>query len=83
MIISKPVIVIYTTHGAKRMQCNRCGKETSVHIMSMFNTEEICVDCKALEGLRPDYKNAVETDEQAIRRGNFNFPGIGFRRNDA
>lgn len=65
------------------MKCNRCGKETSVHIMSMFNTEEICMDCKALEEIRPDYKDAVETDEQAIRRGDRNFPGIGFRRNDA
>ena len=65
------------------MKCDRCGKETSVHTMSMFNTEEICMDCKALEEMRPDYKQAVETDEQAIRRGDFNFPGIGYRRNDA
>jgi hypothetical protein len=83
VMMPSKVIVIYTIHGAKRMKCNRCGKETNVHIMSMFNTEEICMDCKALEKLRPDYKNAVETDEQAIRRGNVNFPGIGFRKNDA
>jgi hypothetical protein len=38
------------------MNCNRCGKETSVHIMSMFNTEEICMDCKAAEEMRADYK---------------------------
>jgi hypothetical protein len=65
------------------MKCNRCGKETNVHIMSMFNTEEICMDCKAAEELRPDYKDAVKTDEQAIRRGDYNFPGMGFRRNEA
>jgi hypothetical protein len=65
------------------MKCNRCAKETSVHIMSMFNTEEICMDCKAAEELRPDYKAAVETDEQAIRRGYRNFPGMGFCRNEA
>jgi hypothetical protein len=58
-------------------------QETSVHIMSMFNTEEICMDCKALEEMHPDYKDAVETDEKAIRRGDFNFPGIGLRKNEA
>jgi hypothetical protein len=65
------------------MICDRCGKETNAHIMSMFNTEEICMDCKAAEEMRSDYKDAVQTDEQAIRRGNFNFPGMGLRRNDA
>jgi hypothetical protein len=65
------------------MTCNRCGKETRVHIMSMFNTEEICLECKAAEELRPDYKDAVETDNAAIRRGEHNFPGMGLRRNDA
>jgi len=65
------------------MRCNRCGKETNVHIMSMFNTEEICMDCKASEEMRPDYKHAVEIDEQAIRRGDLNFPGIGLRKNEA
>lgn len=65
------------------MNCNRCGKETNVHIMSMFNTEEICMDCKAAEEMRPDYKDAVATDEKAIRRGNYNFPGIGLCKNEA
>jgi hypothetical protein len=35
------------------MNCNRCGKETNVHMMSMFNTEEICMDCKARGGDAP------------------------------
>ena len=65
------------------MNCDRCGKETSVHIMSMFNTEEICMDCKAAEEQRPDYKDAVEIDNAAIRRGDYNFPGMGLRRNEA
>jgi hypothetical protein len=33
--------------------------------------------------MRPDYKDAVATDEKAIRRGNYNFPGIGLRKNEA
>jgi len=30
------------------MTCDRCGKETSVHILSMFNEQDICIDCKEL-----------------------------------
>jgi hypothetical protein len=41
------------------------------------------MDCKAAEKMRPDYNYAVETDSQAIRRGDYNFPGMGLRRNDA
>ena len=57
--------------------CQRCGKETNCHIMSMFNTQEICLECKEKEEKRDDYKRAVDADVGAIRRGNFNFPGIG------
>jgi hypothetical protein len=65
------------------MNCDRCGKETSVHIMSIFNTEENCMDCKAAEEMRPDYKDAVATDNAAIRSGDYNFPGMGLRKNEA
>jgi hypothetical protein len=41
------------------------------------------MECKDAEKLRPDYKDAVETDSAAIRSGNYNFPGMGLRRNDA
>lgn len=57
--------------------CQRCGKETICTIMSMFNTEMICLACKDAEKQRPDYKAAVEADEAAIKQGNFNFKGIG------
>ena len=59
------------------MKCDRCGKETRIHIMSMFNTQDICMDCKSAEEKDPRYKEAREADEAAIRGGNFNFPGIG------
>jgi hypothetical protein len=48
--------------------------------MSMFNSDEICMECKAAEKLRPDYKAAVEADEAAIRGGNYNFRGIGLKK---
>jgi hypothetical protein len=35
------------------MNCNRCGKETNVHIMSMFNTEEICIGLQGRVGDAP------------------------------
>lgn len=46
--------------------------------MSMFNTETICMDCKAAEKKHPRYKDAVEADNAAIRQGNYNFKGIGY-----
>lgn len=61
------------------MKCDRCGEETWVHMMSMYNTQELCINCKEKEKKRPDYKEAVEADEAAIRQGNYNFKGIGLR----
>jgi hypothetical protein len=61
------------------MQCPRCGKETRITIMSMFNTQEICMECKEAETKRPDYGDAVKADEAAIRSGEFNFKGIGLK----
>jgi len=59
------------------VKCDRCGKETRIHIMSMFNTEDICMECKDAEEKDPRYQEARAADEAAIRRGDFNFPGIG------
>jgi len=42
--------------------CHRCGKESGSHIMSMFNTESICMSCKKEERKRPDYKLAEAKD---------------------
>ncbi len=57
--------------------CDRCFKETRSTIMSMFNTDIICMDCKSRERKRPEYKTAVDADDDAIRAGNYNFKGIG------
>ena len=61
------------------MKCERCGKQTNIHIMSMFNTQDICGECKAAEEDDPRYQEARKADEDAIRAGNFNFPGIGWK----
>jgi hypothetical protein len=60
------------------MRCNRCGKETTVTIMSMFNRDSLCMDCKDAEKRHPDYALAFAADEAAIRAGNFNYAGVGW-----
>ena len=58
--------------------CQRCQKQTNgVTIMSMFNTQVICMDCKKGEKENPRYDEAVEKDIQEIKKGNYNFEGIG------
>ncbi len=58
-------------------RCARCRRETDVTIMSMFNTEILCLDCKEAEERDPRYENARRAEAEACRRGDFNFPGIG------
>jgi hypothetical protein len=44
--------------------------------MSMFNEDCICMDCKEKERQDPEYKKAVEAEHEAVKRGDYNFPGI-------
>ena len=61
-----------------RTHCDRCKQPTKgTTIMSMYNTEIICMTCKAEETKRPDYKQAQDADHEAIKQGNYNFKGIG------
>lgn len=59
-------------------KCDRCGKETRSHIMSRFNTQDICMECNEAETKHPRYREACEAEEAAVRRGDYNFPGIGW-----
>lgn len=60
--------------------CQRCGSPLNgVSIMSMFNTQIICMGCKDKERQDPNYKKAVQADIDEIRKGNFNFEGIGLK----
>ncbi len=59
--------------------CDRCGGSlANGRIMSMFNQDCICMTCKEKETKRPDYKKAVDADNEQIRQGNYNFEGIGY-----
>ncbi len=57
--------------------CDRCHKPTDVTIMSMFNTDTLCLDCKEAEEQDPRYEAARQAEAEACRRGDFNFRGIG------
>ncbi len=59
------------------MICNRCYTETNVHTMSMFNTQEICMDCRKKERSHPGYEKARQVEADQVRQGNYNFQGIG------
>lgn len=57
--------------------CDRCGKDlSSGRIMSMFNTDCICLSCKKEETLDPDYEMASKAELSEVKKGNYNFGGI-------
>ena len=59
--------------------CDRCGGSLSDgRTMSMFNNDCICMECKEKERQRADYGKAVEADHAEIKKGNYNFKGIGY-----
>lgn len=64
------------------MICDRCGAETRMHTMSMFNRDEICMPCKDDERLTPGYARAERAESLACRAGNYNFGGVGLAADD-
>lgn len=59
--------------------CDRCGGSlANGRTMSMFNEDCICIECKEKERQREDYQKAVETENAEIKKGNYNFKGIGY-----
>jgi len=67
------------TNGMSVANCQRCGNPTNgIIIMSMFNEDIICMSCKKEEKNNPQYKQAVDADVAEIKKGNYNFSGIGY-----
>ena len=57
--------------------CDHCGKSLiSGRIMSMYNVNCICIECKKKERLRDDYKQAQEVELAEVQKGNRIFKGI-------
>jgi len=45
--------------------------------MSFFCEQLICVPCVLKERAHRQFAEAAKAEEAAVRRGDFNFPGIG------
>lgn len=57
--------------------CDRCGGSLKKgRIMSMFNTDCICMDCLEKEKKDNDYEKAVKAEMEEIKKGNYNYKGI-------
>ena len=58
--------------------CDRCGKKlTDGRMMSMFNTDCICLECKQNEMRMEEYAVACKAENAAVKCGETNFRGIG------
>ncbi len=58
--------------------CDRCrGSLEGGRIMSMFNEDCICLECKNKETQDKDYKKARDSEAEEVRKGNYNFKGMG------
>lgn len=62
--------------------CDRCGDKLRSSIMSKFNQDIICFDCKKDEMQAPGYQKACETELQAVRSEVQNYPGVGLSAKD-
>ena len=58
-------------------RCDRCGKETNITTMSYFNTQIICMECDERERKHPKFKEAQDIENEQVKRGNYNYKGIG------
>lgn len=66
----------------KKKTCDRChGSLEKGRSMSMFNKDCLCITCKKQERNRPDYEKARQAEYEAVKAGNYNFPGIGLNTN--
>lgn len=62
--------------------CQRCDRESDVHIMSMFDISLICMECFEEEQVHPRYEAARDAELRELKKGNTNFEGIGYPAND-
>ena len=61
----------------RKDRCDRCGVPLRGRTMSRFNTDCLCMECAEAERAIPGYREAVEAEREAVRRGDCNFEGIG------
>lgn len=46
--------------------------------MSMFDSTLICIPCLSAEKKHPDYAKASAAEQEALKKGDRNFKGIGY-----
>lgn len=56
-------------------RCDKCGKETSVTIRSIFNADRLCPGCKEKERKRPIYEKGPPAGMEGAGPQH-NLPGI-------
>jgi|GEM_PF-1035815 len=56
--------------------CQRCGKELKVRIMSKMNEDVICPECAEAEKKHPLYEVAGRAELAEVKAGNYNYPGL-------
>ncbi len=61
-----------------QQKCDRCGGDLRIRQMSRFNTDCLCPNCVREEQMHPDYPKAVAAEHEAVKHGDYNFPGIGW-----
>ncbi len=62
----------------EKQLCDRCHQLLNgIRTQSMYNNDVLCMSCKDKETQRSDYPDAVQADVDAIKHGDYNFPGIG------
>lgn len=59
------------------MICDRCGKESSFSTGSYFDTSQVCMECDKAEREHPDFEKARAVELEHVKRGDFNFRGVG------
>lgn len=64
------------------MKCQRCGGDCSTYRVSWFDTAVLCPSCQVEEEKHPDFRYARETENAAVRNGDYNFPGVGWPGRD-
>lgn len=61
-------------------KCDRCEtyqQGVFCLVLSYFNRQLICESCERKEQAHSNYTKARTAELNAVRAGNFNFPGIG------
>ena len=63
-------------------ECDRCKVASTVYTMSWFNEDHICMPCNDEEENHPDFEFAKNVEVAYTRKGNYNYPGIGYPGKD-